>query len=204
MQAGRHSGTIGLLGCFSFNGNKIVTTGGGGMIVTDDENLAAQCRHLTTTAKIDEVRYIHDDIGYNFRLTNVQAAIGVAQLENLPQFLEAKRRNHSAYSRCLEAFPGLELAGVPPYAENNLWMYPVHIDTERFGMDREQLMAALADRRVQTRPLWQLNHRQSPYGQCMSTETPVADHLLKETLCLPCSTSLTESDVEEIVSRIPQ
>jgi perosamine synthetase len=202
--AGRHSGTIGLLGCFSFNGNKIVTTGGGGMIVTDNKDLATRCRHLTTTAKSDEVRYVHDEIGYNFRLTNVQAAIGVAQLEGLPDFLEAKRRNRAAYERRLKAIPGLRLGAVPEYADNNLWMYPVRIDSQRFGMDREQLMATLGERRVQTRPLWQLNHRQTPYRKCMVTETPVADLLLAETLCLPCSSNLTETDVEEIVNRIPR
>ena len=202
-QSGRHSGTIGLLGCFSFNGNKIVTTGGGGMIVTDDDDLANRCRHLTTTAKEDEVRYIHDEIGYNFRLTNLQAAVGVAQLENLEEFLQTKRNNHFAYSRLLEQIPGLELAATPTYADNNLWMYPVQIDTDRFGLDREQLMKALAERRIQTRPLWQLNHRQTPYRDCIATPCPTADRLLAKTLCFPCNTNLTETDVEEIVSRIP-
>jgi len=200
----RHSGTIGLLGCFSFNGNKIVTTGGGGMIVTDDDDLASRCRHLTTTAKEDEVRYIHDEIGYNFRLTNLQAAVGVAQLESLSQFLEIKRNNHSVYNRLLDEIPGLDLAATPSYADNNLWMYPVRIDTGLFSMDREELLKALAEHRVQTRPLWQLNHRQSPYSHCMATACPTADRLLAETLCFPCSTNLTDSDVEEIVSRIPR
>ena len=83
-------------------------------------------------------------------------------------------------------------------------MYPVRVDSERFGMDREQLMATLEERRVQTRPIWQLTHHQAPYSRCMTTETPVADRLFEETLCLPCSTSLTESDVQEIVNRIPR
>src|SRR5690606_11340760 len=107
------------------NGNKIVTTGGGGMIVTNDEALAKRARHLTTTAKEDEVRYVHDEIGYNYRLTNIQAALGVAQLERLPDYLKTKRRNFEAYRDQISRIDGLELTEPPDYSMCNLWMYAV-------------------------------------------------------------------------------
>ena len=103
--AGRHTGTIGDIGCFSFNGNKIITTGGGGMIVTEDDRCAARARYLTTQAKDDAVRYVHNEVGYNFRLTNLQAALGVAQLEQLERFLALKQTHYRAFKEQIDAIP---------------------------------------------------------------------------------------------------
>lgn len=199
---GRHTGTIGDLGCFSFNGNKIITTGGGGMIVTDRPQFAQRARHLTTQAKSDEVRYVHDEVGYNFRLTNLQAALGVAQLEQLPGFIETKRRNFALYSQAVKSIAGLKVISAPDYAQNNYWMYALQIDAATYGRDREALMAYLSEAGIQTRPVWHLNHLQKPYADCEHYRIELALEQLKCTLNLPCSTNLTAEDVGFICERL--
>src|SRR5665648_22629 len=199
---GRHTGTVGDIGCFSFNGNKIITTGGGGMIVTEVPEYAEKARYLTTQAKDDEVRYVHEEVGYNFRLTNVLAAIGVAQLECLPEFLEAKRENFRAYETAIERIEGLSLAPTPPYAQNNHWMYPLRIDSSLYARDREGLMAYLHEKGVQTRPLWQLNHLQTPFRRFQHYRIEKAPLLLESTLNLPCSVNLKESEIEYVVQAL--
>ncbi len=196
--AGRHTGTVGLLGCYSFNGNKIITTGGGGMIVTDDDEMARRARYLTTQAKDDEVRFVHGEVGYNYRLTNLQAALGVAQLEALPGFLERKRANFERYRAAVADVDGLELPDTPPYARNNHWFYPLQVDADRYGRDRETLMADLSSAGVQTRPMWHLNHLQAPYRHCEHYRIETAPVQHERTLCLPCSTSLQPDEIERV------
>ena len=200
--AGRHTGTIGALGCFSFNGNKIITTGGGGMIITDDDALARQARYLSTQAKDDEVRYVHHEVGFNFRLTNLQAALGVAQLEMLPAFLETKRANFLRYREVIRDIEGLELADAPTFASNNHWMYALQIDALAYGCDREQVMIELAEAGIQTRPVWELNHRQRPYALCRHERVDNALRLHERTLNLPCSTNLTSQQVDAVCERL--
>lgn len=200
--AGRHTGTIGQSGCFSFNGNKIITCGGGGMIVTDDDALADRARYLTTQAKDDEVRFIHGDVGYNFRLTNLQAALGVSQMELLPEFLASKRQTYAAYEQRLNGVPGLHIAGLPPYAENNCWMVPLQVDASVYGRDRDAVMADLARQKIQTRPLWQLNHLQAPYVGCRSWAIERAPQLLANTVNLPCSVGLTGDELDIVVAAL--
>jgi perosamine synthetase len=200
--AGVHAGMIGRLGCFSFNGNKIVTTGGGGMVVTNDDALASEVRYLSTQAKDDEVRYVHGAVGYNYRLTNLQAALGVAQLEQLPEFLRIKRKNFELYRQGLEGIAGLTLAAAPPYAENNLWMYALRIDSRRYGRDREATMSKLAAAGIQSRPLWHLNHLQKPYADCQSFRIERALELHATTLNIPCSTSLSGEDVARVLEAL--
>ncbi|AAR35350.1 LegC family aminotransferase [Geobacter sulfurreducens] len=199
---GKHTGTVGDMGCFSFNGNKIITTGGGGMIVTDVPEYAERARYLTTQAKDDEVRYVHNEVGYNFRLTNVQAAIGVAQLELLPEFLEAKRANYLAYQERIDRIDGLILAEGPAYARNNHWMYALQIDPAVYGKDREQLMEYLKGEGVQTRPVWYLNHLQVPFRDCRNYRIEKAFQLLEATLSIPCSANLSESDIDFVAERL--
>jgi aminotransferase in exopolysaccharide biosynthesis len=190
---GRHTGTVGDIGCLSFNGNKIITTGGGGMILTDHREYADRAKYLTTQAKDDEVRFVHNDVGYNYRLTNVQAAIGVAQLEH-----------YSAYRGGIDAIPGLHLAEGPDYAANNHWMYALQIDSAQYGLDREQLMAKMGRNNIQTRPLWQLNHRQRPYANCQHYQIDRANHLLDVTLNLPCSVGLTPPQIQRVIEVLRQ
>ncbi len=198
----RHTGTVGDIGCSSFNGNKIITTGGGGMIVTGNEEYAERAKYLTTQAKDDEVRYLHNEVGYNFRLTNVQAAIGVAQLERLPEVLESKRMNYEKYKERIDVIEGLTLADSPVYARNNHWMYPLQIDPSVYGKDREQLMKYLEVQGIQARPLWYLNHLQAPYRHCQHYRIEKAPRMLETTLSIPCSASLKESDIDYVADKL--
>ena len=199
---GRHAGTIGDIGCFSFNGNKIITTGGGGMIVTDSLQYAERARYLTTQAKDDEVRYVHNDIGYNYRLTNIQAAIGVAQMEQLPEFLRIKRENYLRYKEKIMKIEGLNLVKTPPYAHNNHWMYALSIDTQHYSRDRDTLMTHLHKQGIQTRPVWYLNHLQKPYKYCQNYRIEKAYQMLENTLNIPCSVSLQEKDIAYVVEQM--
>lgn len=199
---GTHTGTIGDLGCFSFNGNKIVTTGGGGMIVTADEALARRARYLTTQAKDDEVRFIHGEIGYNYRLTNLQAALGVAQLEQLGRYVEIKRANYEAYRQALGRIDGLCVADVPPYARNNCWMYALRIDAARYGRTRDEVLALLDGRGIQARPVWYPNHLQKAYRGCQTWRLERSMQLFEETLNIPCSVGLTEAERTAVIEAL--
>ncbi len=199
---GKYAGTVGEIGCVSFNGNKIITTGGGGMLVTGVAEYARKARYLTTQAKDDEVRYIHNEVGFNFRLTNVQAAIGVAQMEGLPGFIESKRRIYAMYKDKAGSIEGLAVAESPNYARNNHWMVPLQIDSDRYGKGREELMAWLNQRGVQTRPVWHLNHLQTPYRTCQSYRVEKAVELLNTTLCVPCSVNVTEDDIDRVINNL--
>jgi len=188
---GKHTGAIGKLGCLSFNGNKIITTGGGGMILTNDESLAEKAKYLTTQAKDDPIRYVHDEIGYNYRLTNIQAALGVAQLEQLPGFLNRKREIFNQYQTAFDNMAGITLAGVPDYADNNHWLNLLQIDKKVYNEDREELMKRLEENGIQTRPVWKLNHEQKPYKDCQYYKVENANNLAKNSLCLPSSVNLS-------------
>ena len=199
---GKHTGTIGKLGCLSFNGNKIITTGGGGMILTDDGQLAEKARYLTTQAKDDPVRYVHNEIGYNFRLTNIQAALGVAQLEQLPVFLKRKHEIFSQYQTAFDNISGLTLSGVPDYADNNHWMNLLQIDKKAYDEDREELMQRLDENGIQTRPVWKLNHLQNPYKNCQSYRIEHANELVEKSLCLPSSTNLNHAEIDILINHL--
>ena len=189
---GKYTGTIGDIGCFSFNGNKIITTGGGGMIVTNDKKYAEQARYLTTQAKDDPLRYIHDEVGYNFRLTNVLAAIGVAQLEQLPAYVDIKKRNYLAYRDGLSGIRGLRLAETPDYAESNHWFYCLKVNKDKYGKDVEEVMTFLSEHDIQARPIWHLNHLQKPYKDRQSYRIEKAFELFANTINIPCSVDLTK------------
>lgn len=196
---GKHTGTIGEMGCYSFNGNKIITTGGGGMIVTDNEEYAKKARYLTTQAKDDDVRYIHNEIGYNFRLTNIQAAMGVAQLEQLPEYLKTKKQNYQLYKNKIDKISGLRISATPDYADNNCWMYAMQIDESIYGKDREQLMDYLTENKIQTRPVWHLNHLQKPYKKRQAYQIEKASVLMEKTINIPCSVKLKGSEINHII-----
>ncbi len=200
--AGKHTGIIGELGCLSFNGNKIITTGGGGMILTDNKDYAEKAKYLTTQAKDDSVRYIHNEIGYNYRLTNIQAALGVAQLEKLPEFIEIKKRNFSIYKEKINEIPGLHLAETPDYAENNHWMYSLQIDKDKYGKDREKLMQYFSEKGIQTRPVWYLNHLQKPYKGYQNYKIEKAVELWENTLNIPCSVNLTNESIYKVLENL--
>ena len=199
---GRHSGTIGDIGCFSFNGNKIITTGGGGMIVTNNEALAKRALYLTTQAKDDEINFIHNEVGYNYRLTNIQAAMGVAQLEQLPAFIERKKANYNSYRDALTDIPGLKLGDVPSYANNNYWMYALRIFDGIYGLDRDSLHKKLDKKGIQTRPVWYPNHLQLPYRKCQTYKIERAITLYKQTINIPCSACLSDEELNTVIQAL--
>jgi len=199
---GKHTGTIGKLGCLSFNGNKIITTGGGGMILTDDKILAEKAKYLSTQAKDDPIRYVHNEIGYNFRLTNIQAALGVAQLEQLPEILKRKKEIYDFYQSTIENIDGLSLSKVPDYADSNHWLNLLQIDNKVYNEDREVLMKRLEENGIQTRPVWKLNHEQKSYEDCQYYKIEKAEKLVKNSLCLPSSSNLSNENLNKIVSAL--
>jgi dTDP-4-amino-4,6-dideoxygalactose transaminase len=193
--AGRWTGAAGRVGAFSFNGNKIATTGGGGMLVTDDEALAARAKHLTTQAKVPDVGYLHDEVGYNYRLTNVAAALGIAQLERLPELVAAKRGIAARYD---DAFEGTALE-LPPRLDGDhatYWLYSVLVP----GDGRNPLLAWLTAQGIDARTLWRPLHAQPPYSGCAVVGGAVGDDLFSRGLSLPCSTDLTEADQDRVIT----
>jgi aminotransferase in exopolysaccharide biosynthesis len=199
---GKHTGTIGKLGCLSFNGNKIITSGGGGMILTEDQKLAEKAKYLTTQAKDDKLNYIHNEIGYNFRLTNIQAALGVAQLEQLPAFMKCKKEIHRQYTEAVEIIERLSIARAPHYADNNHWMNLLQIDNKTHTGDRKTLVARLKINGIQTRPVWANNHKQKPYKNSQSYRIEHANELVEKSLCLPSSISLDENSINHVISTL--
>jgi perosamine synthetase len=196
--SGRHTGTIGKLGCISFNGNKIITSGGGGMILTDDTQLAEKARYLSTQAKDDPIRYLHNEVGYNFRLTNIQAALGLAQLEQLPGFLAKKRAIYKQYVMGLNGSIGYKMAETPEYSENNHWLNVLQLDTSKIKGGYEVIMELMTLNNIQTRPVWGLNHLQVPFKKFQAVKIDNASGLVANSLCLPSSVNLTNELINDI------
>ncbi|HEY8278688.1 MAG TPA: LegC family aminotransferase [Bdellovibrionota bacterium] len=199
---GRHTGTISRIGACSFNGNKIITTGGGGMIMTNDEALAKKAKYLTTQAKDDEVRFVHHEIGYNFRMTNVQAAIGTAQLEKIEDCVRRKSEVFDAYRKGLAGVRGLVVADSPSYGRNNHWIVGLQVDPKAYGESREDLMQRLSKKKIQTRPVWLPNHMQRPYADNQTAGVEKAVSLWERTLNLPNSVGITDEQVQRVIREI--
>lgn len=198
----KFTGTVSDIGVYSFNGNKIITTGGGGMIVTNNKALAQKAKYLTNQAKDDPVRYVHYEIGYNFRLTNLQAALGLAQMEQLKNFIRIKKNNYALYCKLLSPVKGLKMLGVPDGTSPNYWFYSLMVDDKEYDMDREKLMLCLAKNKIQARPIWYLNHLQRPYRMNQAYKIENAPKFWKRTLNLPCSTGLQTKQIEYVASVI--
>jgi dTDP-4-amino-4,6-dideoxygalactose transaminase len=195
-------GCLGDIGCFSFNGNKMITTGGGGMIVTDNEKWADRARYLTTQAKDDPVEYIHNEIGYNYRLTNLQAAMGCAQMEKLEEYISIKRQIASVYNVELSKLHGVIPMQEASWAFHACWMYTVLIDDKIYGIDNRKLMNNLKNNGIETRVLWQPLHMSPVYKNCQSIGGEVAKHLNRQALSLPCSVGLTEKQQHKVIESI--
>lgn len=200
--ANRFTGTIADFGVLSFNGNKIITTGGGGMIITANAALAEKARYLTTQAKDDAVHYIHNEIGYNFRLTNVQAALGVAQLEQLPRIIKIKQKNYELYKKELKSVKGIEILGIPRGTNPNYWFYSLIVNKNDYGMDREQLMKKLKGAGIESRPLWYLNHWQKPYVRNQAYKIEKSVWFWEHVLNIPCSGDLSAAQVKKVALHI--
>ena len=199
---GKSPGSFGDIGCFSFNGNKIITTGGGGMIVTDREEWAKKAKYLTTQAKDDPIEYIHGEIGFNYRLTNVLAAIGCAQMEQLASYVAKKRSIAARYHQGLAGIPGLTPMKNASWAESTYWMYTLLVDPTKFGIGSRQLLKTLESQKIQTRPLWQPIHLSPAHAVTGTPSLPVAEHLAEHALSLPCSVNLPDHDQDRVIAAI--
>lgn len=187
---GRHTGTFGLMGTLSFNGNKTITTGGGGAILTNDVELGARAKHLTTTAKVPHRwNFIHDAVGYNYRLPNLNAALGCAQLEQLPGFLLEKRSLFDCYQSSFAAIPGVRLVAELAGCHSNYWLQTILLD-ESLADQRDAVLSATNDAGLMTRPVWTLMHRMPMYSNTPKAPLPMAESLERRLINIPSSSGL--------------
>ena len=201
LYAGRFAGTMGDIGVYSFNGNKIITTGGGGMIVSRNMDYLREAKHLTTQAKADEANFIHDEVGYNYRLTNLQAALGIAQLEQLEIFISTKKRNYELYRKLLPENAGLSILKFREGIRSNCWFYSLMCEDLSVWRPAE-IIEKLKEHHIQTRPIWGLIHEQAPYRGSICYKIEKADYYWKRVVNLPCSTNLTSEEVNRVVHTI--
>ena len=199
---GRPVGGLAQIGCFSFNGNKLMTTGGGGMLVTDDPALAKRARYLATTAKDDPAEGVHGAVGYNYRLTSLQAALGCAQLDRLEHLLGAKRRIAARYGEALAGLPGIGVMPEAQGAESAFWLYSIRVDEPAAGISSRALRAWLARAGIETRSFWQPLHLSPAHAGAPCLGGAVAERLYREVLSLPCSCGLTPDDQERVVAAV--
>ncbi len=198
---GKFAGTMGDFGVFSFNGNKIITTGGGGMILAKKPQDAQRAKHLTTQAKSDEQNFLHDEIGYNYRLTNLQAALGLAQLEQLEQFIKTKTENYHAYCNATASMKDVRILSFCHDIRSNLWFYSLFINDPK-KYKRDQVIKAFAAHGIQTRPIWGLIHQQIPYLNSEEYLLEKAPYYAARVVNLPCSSNLTSTEVQRVISVI--
>lgn len=202
---GRRCGSLGDAAGFSFYGNKIITTGEGGMITTNNRELARLCWNLRDHAFSTERHFWHRYIGFNYRMTNLQAAVGLAQVEQMASLVEARRRNAAEYTSRLQDIPGLTLPPQAPWAKNVYWMYGILVDREQFGMSRDELRQALAEHGVETRTFFIPMHCQPVYWQTFKGQRyPVAERLCRDGMYLPSASSLTLAEIEYVTDVIRQ
>jgi perosamine synthetase len=199
---GRQVGALSEIACFSFNGNKIVTTGGGGMIVTDDPKVAERVRYITAQAKDDPIEYVHRAVGFNYRLPNVLAAIGVAQLEQLDAFVAVKRRIAAAYAAAFAAVRGVTAMREAPWATSTFWLFTILIDAAACGLDSRELIRQLDRQGIQARPLWQPLHRSPAHAGAQAYRCDVADALYATAVSLPSSVTLTADDQHRVIDAV--
>lgn len=200
--AGRQVGTIGRVGCFSFNGNKVITSGAGGMIVTDDPDLAARARHLTTQAKCAGLEYRHDAVGYNYRMPNICAALGLAQLEQLDGFLAAKRRIAARYDEGFRDVVGVTPPPRAPWASPSMWLYSILIDERERQYAARHVIDRLQRDGVEARPLWTPLHLMDVYAPLPRLGGGVAERIFDRGLSLPSSISLEPADQDRVIQQV--
>ena len=199
--AGKFAGTIGDIGCYSFNGNKIITTGAGGMVVSNHADWAEHAKHLSTQAKTDLLQFLHDEVGYNYRMTNVQASLGLAQLERLEGFIAHKKALYDRYAAALDGVKGLRIL---PFREgecrSNHWFFSLYLKDS--GLDRDTVIEKLQAQHIQTRPVWALIHEQADYPRNEAYGLDKALDYRKYIVNLPCSTNLSFEDCDRVIEAV--
>ena len=199
--AGRMAGTIGDVGVYSFNGNKIITTGAGGMVVSNHPDWAEHAKHLSTQAKSNELQFFHDEVGYNYRMTNLQAALGLAQLEQLEGFIAHKHARWQQYKDALDGVNGYRILGFrEDCTRPNKWFYSLYLADGRH--DRDTLIQKLKEQAIQTRPVWALIHQQADYGRNEAYAMAKAEDYRAHIVNLPCSTNLSEEDCQRVIDAL--
>jgi len=200
--ANRHCGTIGDIGVYSFNANKIITTGGGGMVVSHDKELLDKVAFLSVQAKTDPLYFIHDEIGYNYRMTNIQAAFGTDQIDRLEGFIETKIKNYNLYKEAIAEIDGLFLLSFRADTRANHWFYSVIVDEGKYEMNRDELLRKLNDNNIQTRPLWGLIHKQRPYSNNQTYNIEKAYFYERNLINVPCSSNLKSEEIEVVIKQL--
>lgn len=196
---GKYAGTLGYIGVYSFNGNKIITTGGGGMMVSNDLELLRHAKHLTTQAKSDEVNFLHDEVGFNYRMTNLQAALGLAQMEQLESFIEKKQENYQYYKEHLSNLSNLKLIPFRSDIRPNYWFYSIYFD-DGFPLSRDEIIKNFSKFNIQTRPIWGLIHEQIPYKGFRAFQIEKAFDYQRHIVNVPCSTNLEKQDIDRVIA----
>lgn len=202
--AGKYAGTIGDFGCYSFNGNKIITTGGGGAITANKSEVVDHIRYLSTQAKNDAHYYIHNEVGYNYRMTNIQAALGVAQMEELSEFIRRKQENYKLYKKL---FDGYELGKIIEFREgidSNHWFYSLEINRDKVCATLKQIIASLQEKGIETRAIWGLINEQIPYQNEDTYKLEKAPFYAERILNLPSSTQITKEEIEFVSKQVKQ
>ncbi len=200
--AGKYAGTIGDFGAFSFNGNKIITTGGGGAVTANKTEVVDHIRYLSTQAKNDPHFYIHNEVGYNYRMTNLQAALGVAQMEELPEFIRRKNENFDKYKKLFEGFEFGKLVDFREGTFSNKWFYSLEINRDRIKASMRDIIKALEECGIQTRAIWGLINEQIPYQNEVTYELEKAPYYAERILNIPCSTQITAEEIEYVAETI--
>ena len=202
--AGKYAGTIGDFGAYSFNGNKIITTGGGGAVTANRSETVDHLRYLSTQAKNDPHYYIHNEVGYNYRMTNLQAALGVAQMEELPEFIRRKQKNYDLYVKLFEGFELGTVIGFRKGTDSNKWFYSLEINRNRITASMREIITALEKRGVQTRAIWGLINEQVPYLKEDTYALEKAPYYAARILNFPSGTQLTEDDIRYTAEQIKE
>ena len=197
----KFAGTIGDIGVYSFNGNKIITTGGGGMLVSNLPELTQKAKYLSTQAKNDEINFIHDEVGYNYRMTNVQAALGVAQLEQLEDFIKVKTANYDRYKSAIDKISGLRILPFCDSIRANYWFYSLFIEDPQ-KHKKDDIIEYLAKNNIQSRPVWGLINEQKPYVNCQAYKIEKTRYYFDRIVNIPCSTNLIIEQVDCIIAKI--
>ena len=198
----KHSGLLGDIGCLSFNGNKIITSGGGGMIITNNKSYYQKIKYLSLQAKNDVINFIHNEIGYNFRMSNIHAAIGLAQTSSLKDILNKRKEIYEFYKENLKLVPGVKLLGQSKGSIPNYWLNVIQIDKKKYGKSKNGLINYFLSKNIQVRSVWYPNHMQKPFLKNQSFLVKNSLKLFKESICLPSSHSLSKNQLRFIISTI--
>ncbi|SMC23231.1 perosamine synthetase [Clostridium acidisoli DSM 12555] len=196
-------GMVGDIGCFSFNGNKIITTGAGGMLVTNNEEWGKRAKYLSTQTKtvLENGAFYHEEVGYNFRMPNVLAAMGVAQLENIEEYVEAKREHGKLYNELLKNAKGIKTSAEKEYAKNCFWLYSILVEDD-YCVSRDKVIEKLKENGIQSRPFFQPVHLMPPYKKCRHGDMTVTEEISAKGINLPSSVDLSGDEIELICSLI--